>query len=716
MRYIKSTLLCLAISTAFVNAQISRDNLSPYTNYIIDNLSSSNLSKTSLSQGVDIIAADKFSCYITISDNSVIDKLVNLGVDVNTTVGNIITAKVPIDSIDSILELNDVLDIYAAVDVFPTMDIARPEIGATKVEEGIDIAVGYSGKGVVVGIVDIGAQLDHIEFLDQDGNLRIKRVWVQTDNSGTPPDGYSYGTEYVTASEISALKYDTTSGTHGNHVMSTAAGGYTDGDLYGVATESDIVYVSYDSETTSISDALQYIYNYADEVGKPAVINTSIGAFVGARDGKSSYDVIVDQLVGEGKILVGAAGNSGDGDRHISKEITSTTDTLKTFTNFDYTLTYNNQTVIYGADLSPVKFKLSIYDKVAARDYAEIPLLSTSQSATYTLNFTDKIIGQVYLYLGYESSSQRSCIYLSKDITYCDPDYTMSLTIIGDEGKTVHAWDKYDTFVSNGISGFSGGDNNYSILEIGGTANRIITVGAYTTDSRNTSVLGDILSESGRGPTVDNRVKPEVTAPGNVITAAYSNSSEIINSAYYQQYMDLDRTVSKGGEDYYYGYMSGTSMASPIVTGAVAIWLQARPSLTPEEVKEIIQETSRTDSFTGDLDVASNTWGYGKIDVWSGLKECLELNGIENSTETGVDAVLFNYSSASKVIRFMVSQPTNKVDINIYTTNGVLVKTNSYTNLEIGAEEQININALSDGVYIVRVSADSYTNSIKVIK
>ncbi|MFR0835150.1 MAG: hypothetical protein ACLSG8_02135 [Barnesiella sp.] len=77
-----------------------------------------------------------------------------------------------------------------------------------------------------------------------------------------------------------------------------------------------------------MTDAIKYIYDYADEQEIPAVINMSLGTEMGPHDGTSLRDIMADEMAGEGRILVGAAGNNGLVDMHISKTFTLEDDTL----------------------------------------------------------------------------------------------------------------------------------------------------------------------------------------------------------------------------------------------------------------------------------------------------------------------------------------------------------------------------------------------------
>ena len=182
------------------------------------------------------------------------------------------------------------------------------------------VGKGYTGKGVVVGIIDTGLEFTHVNFRDADGNLRIKRVWKQGGTGGAAPQKFGYGVEYNTADQIKAAVYDTPSQTHGTHVTGIAAGSERTTNLYGVAPDADIVFVSFGESNADIANAIRYIFDYADEVEKPCVINMSLGSHQGPHDGTSALDRVIDSMVGPGRIIVGACGNEGQNKLHINKK------------------------------------------------------------------------------------------------------------------------------------------------------------------------------------------------------------------------------------------------------------------------------------------------------------------------------------------------------------------------------------------------------------
>ena len=201
---------------------------------------------------------------------------------------------------------------------YPMMDSARRVTHAALVNRGYNLPKGYCGKDVVIGIVDIGFDYTHRNFYDStQSTYRVKRVWNQT-VSGNPPSGYNYGTEYTTQSAILAAQYSHNNETHGTHVAGMAAGGGSSESAMrkykGMAPESDIVLVATTMQSDAIHDGLTYILNYAQSVGKPCVVNMSLGGHTGPHDGQDGTERAVDNLFNnrEGAALLVSAGNEGN--------------------------------------------------------------------------------------------------------------------------------------------------------------------------------------------------------------------------------------------------------------------------------------------------------------------------------------------------------------------------------------------------------------------
>jgi subtilisin family serine protease len=149
---------------------------------------------------------------------------------------------------------------------------------------------------------------------------------------------------------------------------------------------------------------------------------------------------------------------------------------------------------------------------------------------------------------------------------------------------------------------------------------------------------GYLAKSSSVGPVlIDNRVKPDVCAPGvNIVSA---QNFFIDDDTYYALAgwdigaMDTEYESWGNGVAGYFHIMAqtGTSMSAPAVTGTIALWLQADPTLTVERIKEGIAHSSRQPDAT--LTYPNQQYGYGEIDVYRGLLYILGLDRVETISQ-----------------------------------------------------------------------------------
>ena len=170
-------------------------------------------------------------------------QLQGLNVKVGTKAGQIWTVQIPENKFNDFLLLKGIDCIQLDEPIHANLDIARKTTRVDSVHRGISLPMPYTGKNVVVGILDVGMDYSHPAFYDTLGNkYRIKRVWEQK-SSGTPPSGFSYGRELVDSLSIVTDGTDNVLQTHGTHVAGISAGsGFgspTSGKFRGVAFESD---------------------------------------------------------------------------------------------------------------------------------------------------------------------------------------------------------------------------------------------------------------------------------------------------------------------------------------------------------------------------------------------------------------------------------------------------------------------------------------------
>lgn len=588
------------------------------------------------------------------SASAIEQQLNRLHITVGTKAGNIWSVKIPLNEeiiqAFSTLKGIDYLDLDKRV--FPALSKAKKDIGADKVHTGTGLPTPFKGNGVIVGMIDSGFDLGHPTFYDKNGNLRVKTWWDQGGAANNPPAGFSYGTNYPTAETMIQAGKDSSPIGHGSHTAGIATGsGDGTTELYtGIAPEADIVLVSFTDASSKIVDAAKYIFDYAESQNKPAVINMSLGTHDGPHDGTSLIDQAFKNLVGKGKILVGALGNEGLTPLHISHTFNGDTlRTLPTVAGFPPLL--GQTTVdIWGEEDFKVGFVMLSPQSETPTEYIEqfySPLSIPDVDSFSRTNGFEGTQFKITCSAPDKNPNKKGNVRVQFNSTYFFGLKLVGLRIYGKSGK-IHMWNIgqgagapfTDTLASSQIvlADYTKGDFESSLREIGGTGEAVISVGAYTTMNEYTNVNGTkvninmpapegaIAPFSSRGPAGDGRMKPDITAPGNVVASAFSSFDQ------FSPREAIVANVRKDNKDYPFGVYEGTSMAAPMVCGTVALMLQANKNLTPEEVKALLKKTARTDAFTGTIPTeGSNTWGWGKLNAYQAVLEALA-----TSTEPGV--------------------------------------------------------------------------------
>ncbi|HME08009.1 MAG TPA: S8 family peptidase [Bryobacteraceae bacterium] len=195
------------------------------------------------------------------------------------------------------------------------------------------------------------------------------------------------------------------------------------------------------------------------------------------------------------------------------------------------------------------------------------------------------------------------------------------------------------------------GNNGYGTINSPGNDPCVITVGAMKTEGTYPSGDDLIASYSSKGPTLfDHVVKPDLVAPGNRVISDVDSKSELakhyngnlIQKAYYSS------SPGKSDSKLYFR-LSGTSMATPVVSGSAILMLQQSPQLSPDSVKARMMKTATKNfpvssvavdpvtniSYTSQYDIF--TIGAGYLDVWAALNNTDAVNGAALSP-----AVLYN--------------------------------------------------------------------------
>ncbi len=565
--------------------------------------------------------------------------------------------------------------------------------------------VPFRGKGVIVGIVDVGFDLLHPAFFTADGTSRVLRFWDQNRKEGTGTARFSYGEEFVGTENILSAERDSAEGSHGTHVSAIAAGSRTGSPYYGVASDADLVLVSTSLEEKDILDGVCYIADYARLVNKPCVINLSIGGRLGPHDGTSAFDRAIDSLVGPGVLVVGAAGNDANGKHHATRTFVLPADTLQLRATSSEGFCYVD---IWGEKGHDFRVRATLKNSLTGETlFEQSQLIDAASDTSYEDTLSLGKDGFAGVYVERDSFNSRPHATVACYVPQTENRLRYFIQVVGDLSTPVHAWVAGGGYFDDLGDGSLTSDR--TVMEIGGTGRSTITVGMHvtkkvTTYKTTTYSLYDLNPDTSRGPTLDGRRKPDVSAPGSLVVSAVSRFDAMSSAA------ALD-TISREGIDFFYACNQGTSMAAPFVTGVIALWLQANPELTVDEVREVLNVTSWQDVRVNMSD--SNAWGAGKIDALAGLQYVW--SHFPNSIETiGANSSIVElYSSLHPILLFL--QSASQVSIVAYRADGVKLGEHHLKDTERGDEIKIEeIFPFIQGFVILQILTPQNSQSLKL--
>ncbi|UKN02584.1 S8 family peptidase [Paracrocinitomix mangrovi] len=504
----------------------------------------------------------------------------------------------------------------------------------------------FTGKGVIIGYVDTGIDYNHLDFQNSDGSTRILYYWDQTlpfDAQLTPPK-YNYGQVWDSTHINSGTITSIDNNAHGTTVSGAGSGnGLATGTHKGAAPESDIIIIetnfSSPNWTMTVADAIDFVFSMADTLGKPAIVNTSVGDYLGSHDGLDPAAQYIDSLLNDqtGRIVVAAAGNSGaQGKYHLHGDVNADT----SFTWFDVNMssTFGTPSVYFDlwadtADFKDVYFAFGAdnpnptYDFRGRTGFYNIQsLINTTTLDSIYVNgnklapvefYCEEVNGVYHIEALLENIDSTSYSYRFE--TYGSGAYDLwsgawiglnnikstNLPLVGDfpDIAYYHLPDTLMTTVSSWTC-------SPSVVTVGNFTNRKQYLDYNSNWYYGAYPPGMLSVNSSKGPNRQGVTKPDVAASGDLILAScplwLSASLQSSNPAM----LDVDGQHVRNG---------GTSMASPVIAGIAALYLEKCPASTYQEFIDDIHLNAYEDSWTGTT--PNQAYGYGKVNAFQLLNQ-----------------------------------------------------------------------------------------------
>lgn len=638
-------------------------------------------------------------------------ELADAGYEAHVITDAVLTARVPAKVAVALGQRDEVLYVKAPTQGDALMDKARPAMGVDRLHAGEGLETPFTGKGVVVGVIDQGFEFQHIALLDENGlPSRVRAVW-ELNKAGSQPQ-----------TTIPSGGDNWGGPGHGMHVTGIAVGGDAGNGYYGVAPDAEVVMMPSSFEDSEVLSGIKYVKELAESEGKPWVINMSFGSEMGPHDGTTLYDQTADKLTGDGGILVAAMGNSGTEKNHACYE-------------------FENDTTAYffvapGSEQDGQFFMFTLWmqkpdglERVGIKPFAYNPAtrrmkyLSAYEMQSMSIDYDGGVDPYNKKQFMQATGSFAAIRQLLGAASTANCYFGVEVT--GETGDVAHAWykDGYGTFMTPSRYNAATPDNLQQTASPA-SAKRTVAVAAYTTRRSIPSIslggeasypesytgkVGSTTPFSSRGPSLNGQPCPSVAAPGCMVVSAVSKYDKgvDVNGA------EITDVRKIGLKKYYYAGMAGTSMASPAVTGTIALWLQANPKLDYEDVMYIFKETSTRDAAMGVEEWDYNR-GYGKIDAYAGLKLALNMKetGIDTPLNTTAPVTLLKGVDAWKIL---FNNDERFAEIKLYATDGTLAATRSLDAPRCGQEETFSFAGVPAGVYLLNITTAQSSTTRKVV-
>ncbi len=470
-------------------------------------------------------------------------------------------------------------------------------------------ALSLKGQGVLIGFLDTGIDYENPVFRNSDGSTRIAAIWDQTDRSGTPPEKFIYGSEYLDRQINEALQLAnprelvpvTDPDGHGTFMASVAAGTQIpEQEFSGAAPYARIAMVKLKPakdylrefffipksaeafQENDIMAGLQYLNELAQKLHMPMVVCFGLGTNMGSHTGVSHLASMLNTMtLRVGRAIVTAAGNEGNERHHY-------------FGQMQEGQPYQNVEISVGERVegfyvelwarAPQRFIVEIISPTGERMPSEYILsggreyrfLFENTKVTVDYRITGILDGAQVIYMRFENPSQGL--------------WNIRVFPEADMASVFNMWLPMKEMVSGEV--FFVRSNPDTTVTVPATSIVPISVGAY--DVRDNS----IYLRSGRGFTPNGLVKPDLVAPGVGVFGA--------------------------GQRNQFTTRDGTSVAAAITSGAVALVLEwgivrgNYTTITNNEIKNVLIRGAARDSKRI---YPNKAFGWGRLDLYQAFED-----------------------------------------------------------------------------------------------
>lgn len=470
------------------------------------------------------------------------------------------------------------------------------------------------GEGVLIGFLDSGIDYENAVFRNLDGSTRITAIWDQTEQSGTPPEGFAYGSEFseeminaaLAAEDPRSLVPSGDESGHGTYAAGIAAGGANAEEQFlGAAPEASIAMVKLKQakdylrdyyfiprdavcyQETDLMLGLKYLNDLADRLKMPLVICITVGTSMGGHIGTLPFPFLIEGYsTRANRITVIGTGNEADKRHHYY-------DTLESSTN--------SRTVELRVGENVSGFSLELWSDIP--NVFSISMISPSGESTSRIPFRagagaeiDFLFEKTKVSVDYRLLVEKSTseLVFFRFQAPAPGIWKIIVEPLASIDGNFHMWLPLTEFLSGEVY-FLEADPYYTLTSPANTDSPVI-VSWYNGST------GALSQESGRGYTRSQRINPDITAPGVDVRGALPGGC--------------------------FAARSGSCVSAAVTAGAVALmleWLiydQDVPGIDSYQIKSLlILGAVRPDI----MEYPNREWGYGQLNLYNTFETMRQL-------------------------------------------------------------------------------------------